>query len=146
MKNKIRNTVKQTRYIERVGFSWSVHVTNPQLQINVRVYRRSNEKWTMQTNCQHMVHKTKKNKTKIQLNKYVLDTTIHTQKTQLNKYVLDTIIHTQKHNLINMCWTPLYTPKKHNLINMCWTPLYTTKKHNLINMCWTPLYTPKNTT
>ena len=32
-------------------------------QINVREYRRSNQKWTIQRNWQHSVHKTKTNKT-----------------------------------------------------------------------------------
>jgi hypothetical protein len=31
-------------------------------QINVREYRRGNQKWTIQRNWQHRVHKTKKNK------------------------------------------------------------------------------------
>jgi hypothetical protein len=31
--------------------------------INVREYRRANQKCTIQRNCQHMVHKPKKNKT-----------------------------------------------------------------------------------
>jgi len=44
--------------------------------INVREYRRSNQKRTILRNWQHTVHKTKKNKTKTQ---YVLDTTIRKQ-------------------------------------------------------------------
>ena len=36
------------------------------MQINVREYRRGNEKYTIQRNWQHKVHKTKTNKTKIQ--------------------------------------------------------------------------------
>ena len=34
--------------------------------IDVREYRRGNQKWTIQRNWQHMVHKTKTNKTKTQ--------------------------------------------------------------------------------
>ena len=37
-------------------------------QINVREYRRCNQQWTIQTNWQHMVHKTKTNKPKTQHN------------------------------------------------------------------------------
>jgi len=48
-------------------------------QINVREYRRGNQKWTIQGNWQNRVHKTNKNKTKIQ---YVLNTTAFKQ-TQL---------------------------------------------------------------
>ena len=47
--------------------------------INVREYRRGNQKLTIKRNWQHMVHKTKKNKAK---HKYVLDTTVGKQ-TQL---------------------------------------------------------------
>jgi hypothetical protein len=36
--------------------------------INVREYRRGNQKYPIQRNWQHMVHKTKKNKTKTQHN------------------------------------------------------------------------------
>jgi len=35
-------------------------------QINVREYQRDNQKWTIQRNWQHRVHKRKKNKTKTQ--------------------------------------------------------------------------------
>ena len=38
------------------------------LYINVREYRKGNQKWTIQRNWQHRVHKTKKNKTKTQHN------------------------------------------------------------------------------
>jgi len=34
----------------------------------VREHRRGNQKWTMQRNWQHRIHKTKKNKTKRQHN------------------------------------------------------------------------------
>jgi len=37
-------------------------------QINVREYRRGNQKWTIQRNWQHRAHKTEKNKTKTQHN------------------------------------------------------------------------------
>ena len=36
--------------------------------VNVRKYRRGNQKWTIQRNWQHRVHHTKKNKTKTQHN------------------------------------------------------------------------------
>jgi hypothetical protein len=35
-------------------------------KINVREYRRSNQKWTIQRNWQHRVHKTKRNNSKTQ--------------------------------------------------------------------------------
>ena len=44
--------------------------------INVREYRRANQKWTIKRNWQHRVHKTKKKK---HATKYVLDTTIRNQ-------------------------------------------------------------------
>ena len=37
-------------------------------KINVREYRMGNQKWTIQRNLQHRVHKTKENKTKTQRN------------------------------------------------------------------------------
>ena len=37
-------------------------------KINVREYRRDNQNWTIQRNCQHRVHNTTKNKTKTQHN------------------------------------------------------------------------------
>ena len=39
-----------------------------QQYINTREYRRGNQKWTIQRNWQHRVHKTKTNKTKAQHN------------------------------------------------------------------------------
>jgi hypothetical protein len=39
-------------------------------RINVREYRRGNQKWTIQRNGQDMVHNTKKNKAKAQHNMY----------------------------------------------------------------------------
>ena len=45
--------------------------------MNVKEYRRGNQKWTIQRNWQHKVHKTKKNKTKTQHN--ILDTTMYKQ-------------------------------------------------------------------
>jgi hypothetical protein len=45
--------------------------------INVREYRRGNQKRTIQRNWQHRVHNTKKNKTKTQ--HHVLDTTTRKQ-------------------------------------------------------------------
>ena len=38
------------------------------LWINFREYRRGNQKWTIQRNCQHRVHKTNTNKTTTQHN------------------------------------------------------------------------------
>ena len=35
---------------------------------NVREYRSTNQKWTIQRNCQHRVHKTTKNNTNTQHN------------------------------------------------------------------------------
>jgi hypothetical protein len=43
-------------------------------EINVREYRRDNQKWTIQRNWHHRVQKTKKHKTH-----YVLDTTMRKQ-------------------------------------------------------------------
>jgi len=43
---------------------------NGQSMINVREYRRDNQKWAIQRNWSNMVHKTKKNKTKTQHNMY----------------------------------------------------------------------------
>ena len=40
-----------------------------QRQTNVREYRRDTQKWTIQRNWQHRVHKAKKNKTKLQHNR-----------------------------------------------------------------------------
>ena len=52
---------------------------DPEQQIgklkNVTEHRRSNEKWTIQKNWQHRVHKTQKNKTKT----HVLDSTMRKQ-------------------------------------------------------------------
>ena len=44
-------------------------------QINVREYRRDNQKWTIQKNGQHWAHKTKKNTTQ-----HVLHSTMRKQK------------------------------------------------------------------
>ena len=44
--------------------------TRHRTKINVREYRCGNQKWTIQRNWQHRVHKTKKNKTNTQ---YALD-------------------------------------------------------------------------
>ena len=44
--------------------------------INITEYQWGNQKWTIQRNWEHRVHKTEKNKTKTQ---YVLDTTIRKQ-------------------------------------------------------------------
>ena len=38
------------------------------IYINAREYRRGNQKWTIQINCQHRGYKTKKNQTKTQHN------------------------------------------------------------------------------
>jgi hypothetical protein len=45
-----------------------------EFEINVREYRRSNQKWTIQRNCQQNEEKQNKNKTQ-----YVLDTTLRKQ-------------------------------------------------------------------
>jgi hypothetical protein len=53
------------------------YVWNILLKANkFREYRRGNQKWTIQRNWQHRVHKTKKNKANIQHNQYVVDTTM----------------------------------------------------------------------
>ena len=53
--------------------------------INVREYRRGNQKRTIHRNWQHRVHKTKKYKTK-NTTQYVLETTMHKQtKQNVNK-------------------------------------------------------------
>ena len=46
-------------------------------QINVREYRRGNQKWTIQRNWQHRVHKTKKNKRKTQHNMWKTPQLVH---------------------------------------------------------------------
>jgi len=46
--------------------------------INVREYRRDNQKWTIQRNWQHWLHKTQDEK-KQSKTQYVLDTTIRKQ-------------------------------------------------------------------
>ena len=50
------------------------------MQINVREYRRSNKKSTIQNNWEHRVHKMKKTRKKKR--KYVLDTTNERKRTQ----------------------------------------------------------------
>ena len=47
-------------------------------RINVSEYRRGNQKWTIQKNWQHMIHKTKTKQNK-NTTQYVLYTTIHKQ-------------------------------------------------------------------
>jgi hypothetical protein len=47
-------------------------------KINVREYRRGNQKWAIQRNWQHRIHKTQKRQTK-NTTQYATDTTIHTQ-------------------------------------------------------------------
>ena len=58
-----------------------VHSLRIVLYINVREYRRGNQKWVIQRNWQHKVHQMKKNKTK-NTTQYVLDTTIR-KRTQI---------------------------------------------------------------
>jgi len=55
------------------------------ISISVRKYRRGNHKWTIQRNWQHMLYKTKKNKTKPQHNMSCtpLYASKHTQKKQI---------------------------------------------------------------
>jgi hypothetical protein len=55
--------------------------------INFREYRRGNQKWTIQRNWHHMVHKTKKNTTQ-----YVLDTKIGKQ-TQISHEPYDILLN-----------------------------------------------------
>ena len=45
-----------------------LHNTEHKQKINVRKYRRGNQKWTIQRNWQQSAHKTKKNKIKTQRN------------------------------------------------------------------------------
>ena len=47
--------------------------------INAREYRRVNQKWTIQRNRQHRVHKTKTNKLNKNTTQYMLDTTMRKQ-------------------------------------------------------------------
>jgi hypothetical protein len=79
---------KKNDYYIKYNF-WSIHVEQPRQQIivrdffntfnfyrhfhpycyrNVSEYRRGNQKWKIQKNGQHRVHKTKTNKTKTLLN------------------------------------------------------------------------------
>jgi hypothetical protein len=44
--------------------TYSIGNPGPRLEINVREFRRGNQKWTIQRNWQHRVHKTKKTKQK----------------------------------------------------------------------------------
>jgi hypothetical protein len=48
--------------------------------MNIREYRRGNQKWTIQRNWQDRVHKTKKSTTQ-----YMLDTTVQTNTNNVNK-------------------------------------------------------------
>ena len=48
---------------QSINFSTITEAFNILIQINVREYRRGYQKWKIQRNWQHMVHKTKKNKT-----------------------------------------------------------------------------------
>jgi hypothetical protein len=67
------------------------------------------QKWTIQRNWQHRVHKTKKNKDK---------------EKQSNNIICWTPLYVNKqHN--NICWTPLYV-NKHNNVNKTWALLQTT--------------------
>ena len=49
-------------------YSWTEISYHIYIYINVGKYRRGNQKWTIQRNWQHRVHKTKKDKTKTQHN------------------------------------------------------------------------------
>jgi len=62
-------------------YTISMYHWNLLFLINVRKYRRDNQKWTIQRNWQYRVHTTKTNTTKTQQN--VLDTAIRKQ-TQKN--------------------------------------------------------------
>jgi predicted membrane protein len=65
-------------YMNLLLHLFNIHaITFILLWINVREYRRGNQKKAFQRNWQHRVHKTKKNKTKAQCN--VLDTTMRKQ-------------------------------------------------------------------
>jgi hypothetical protein len=44
--------------------TYSIGNPGPRLEINVREFRRGNQKWTIQRNWQQRVHKTKKTKQK----------------------------------------------------------------------------------
>jgi hypothetical protein len=61
-----RNNIHQTRdthfpRFRRFYLTQSWHTT-PWVEISVREYRRGNQKWTIQRNWQHRVHKTKEDK------------------------------------------------------------------------------------
>ena len=64
------------------------------------VFWRCSQKWTIQRNWQHMIHKTKKNKNK-NTTRYMLDTTIPNQANSLNKTwaLLKTTVIYLIHNL-----------------------------------------------
>ena len=70
--------------------------------INVREYRRCNQKWTIQRNWQHGVHKTKKT------TQYVLDTTIRQQTTWYASQIIEVENMTGKIIFFNtgmlVCW------------------------------------------
>ena len=55
------------------------------IYINAREYRRGNQKWTIQRNCQHMAHKTKTNKKTNKQNK------TKPKKKPTTQYMLDTL-------------------------------------------------------
>ena len=58
---------------------------------NIRENRRGNNKWLIQRNWQHMVHKTNKNTTQ-----YVLDITIRKQTDNVNTTRVPTLLQTTK--------------------------------------------------
>jgi hypothetical protein len=59
-----QKTTEILLFIQLVTFCLHTPSTFNFQKINVREYRRGNQKWTIKRNWQHRVHKTKTNKTK----------------------------------------------------------------------------------
>ena len=78
VQNSIAKSLKEAKWINlaHIHFPEMLRTLNKKWReyINVREYRRGNQKWTIQRNWQHRVHNTKKNTTQ-----YALDTTMHKQ-------------------------------------------------------------------
>ena len=75
-----RQNKKNPTALKIIEYHTSTQSTNL-CSIDVREYRRVNQKWTIQRNWQHRAHKTKKNKTKPQHN--MCWTPLYAKKTQI---------------------------------------------------------------
>jgi hypothetical protein len=59
-RNKTRNKFRFGRLIQKYLWGCKQYIC---LSIYIREYRKANQTWTIQRNCQHKVHNTKKRKT-----------------------------------------------------------------------------------